>query len=146
EDLLGAKPLGPLVLRLEGLVAVLLLLDGDAGHAEARLEAPDLAFVLRRIDADKNIALPDDVPLLHRDSDDLAPDVGGDVDLGARLDLAVGRDDGGDLSGLDLRDVDLGPLPALRQEYGGRSDAGENDDASDDEQSLLHGRTPAAPT
>ena len=60
--------------------------------------------VLRRIDLEQELSLRDQSAFLHREADDAAADVRGDVDLRLRLHLAAcrhGRDEIALLHGLD---------------------------------------------
>jgi hypothetical protein len=65
------------------------------------LGAPDGGLEARRVDAQQQVAALHPLPLLHRNFDDPAHDVGRDVDLALRLDHSARRDHGDEVAPLD---------------------------------------------
>ena len=80
--------------------------------ASAGLGALHRRVVLRRVDLEQELALRDHLAFLHGEPHDAAGDVGGDVDLRARLHLAARRHRGDEVALLDRLDADFGRLVA----------------------------------
>jgi hypothetical protein len=100
--------------------------------------------VLLAVEFDQQLALLDVVAFLDGQAGDLGADVGADVDLGVRLDLAGGVDLLHDLRALDRHDLDFLCLVVLAVHDGEAAGAQRDHDrdCDDDQVAFLHGRVP----
>ncbi len=97
------------------LIAVRLRLHGvRLRRGEAGLRLLQVRFVNRRVDLQQEVALVDEIPLLHRDPRDTAGDVRADVDLLLGLDLAARRDCGHQVAAADLLESHVDAAVAIR--------------------------------
>jgi hypothetical protein len=98
---------------------------------------------LLAVDLQEEVALLDDVALAHGQVDDLAHDVGGEIDLALRVDLPVRRDLARQIVRSTFAERDGRPLLALRANGrgGDAADEEERDDTDDDLRSAFHAGT-----
>ena len=116
--------LGHASCRQRGLVARIGLVDG--GDVEVRL------------DLHQQVALVDLLPFLDRQVDDLAADLGADLDLQDGLDFAVGHDDLGQVAPGDLLRLNGDDdLPLLEDHQRRQPHQDHRDDREDEDLSAL---------
>ena len=126
---------------LHALQGVLVALQPGLGLDQVGLGGPDevlvavgVGLVLGRVQLEQEVAGLDLLALLDADLDDPAGDLGADVDVLLRLDLARGRDDGGQVLLLDLVDGHLDRLLTAGLEVGDDDGADAQHHGQDDQE------------
>jgi len=107
------------------------------GRLEAGLAGLDGGLDAGRVDLHQEVARLDHVAFLHRQAGDLAHDVGADVHLLDRLDLAVGAHPGLDV--LPAHQPRLHPQAVVAPGGGHAGDHDDRDASKDDPQLLARG-------